>query len=418
MNANPAGTSGSWTSGVWQGVKSNARPAAINAAKGLGVSLAFEGAARLSGENPSMRAGANAAHVAGLAGPYAAAVVGPAVAAGDAGGRIMTGAPDWFNDQITGSPTEKRNAQFVQQQSVDLLKDQLPGPLGAVADFLAVPGLRQQSIGMADLPLIGGFFGSATEDEEAAQPTGPPLPSTDEDWGSLLQRSGMSRNGVDIAIADYNQMREYNRVQSELGLLSYPATNDKGEYIDADENVVEDPSQAAQVPITPDQVDTYSASMFAQSIPELVMTDEARLDAQLRAAAYRQFVQQQMGPQLELQKATGDLYGQILGDARLAPEYASILPQTTRLFDAANTLEANAIEQQMMMLPEIQALEGYMSQEQALQQAISGALMQEQVAQYRAANPNLFPETTASAADPFGLTAILDPDVLNSNVGA
>jgi hypothetical protein len=267
--------------------------------------------------------------------------------------------------------------------------------------------LRQESIGMADLPFIGGLFGSASEDEAASQPTAPPLPSTDQDWASLLQRSGMSRNGVDTALSEYNRMREYNRVQAELGLLTYPATNDKGEYIDADENVVEDPALAAQVPIAPDQVDEYSASMFAQSIPELVMSDEARLDAQLRAAAYRQFVQQQMAPQLELQKATADMYGQILGDARLPAEYQAILPQTTRLFDAANTLEADAIQQQMMMLPEIQAFQGYMSEEQALQQAINGALMQEQVAQYKVDNPNLFPSTTAAAEDPFGLAAIL-----------
>ncbi len=391
MNANPAGTSGSWMKGVWQGVKPQLRPAGINAAKGLGVSLGFEGLARASGDNPSLRAGANASHVAGLAGPYAAAIAGPAVAAGDAGGRIMTGAPDWFNSQITDSPTEKRNTQFVQQQSVDLLKDQLPGPLGAVADFFATPGLRQDSIGMADLPFIGGFFGSASEGEEAAGPTAPPLPSTDEDWGALLQRSGMSRSGVDQALSEYNRLREFNRVKSELGLLTYPATNDKGQMVDADGNVTDDPSLAAQVAVTPEEVDTYSASMFSQAIPELVMSDEERLDAQLRAAAYRQFVQQQMAPQMELQKATADMYGQILGDARLPAEYASILPQTTRLFDAANTLEADAIQQQMMMLPEIQAIQSQMAEDQALQQAISGALLQEQVAGYKADNPLLFP---------------------------
>jgi len=252
----------------------------------------------------------------------------------------------------------------------------------------------------------------------AEQPTGPVLPSTDEEWGALLQRSGMSRNGVDTAISEYARMREYNRVQSELGLLGKPRENEQGELLDKDGNVVTDPAEAQMIRVTPEEVDASSAEQFSYSIPELVMSDESRLDAQLRAAAYRQFVQQQMGPQMELQKATADVYGQLLGNARLPAEYQAILPQTTRLFDAANTLEADAMMQQMMMLPEMQAIQGQMSQDQALQQALQGLAIQEGVAAEKAMYPERYPYSTQSAIDPFGLSAILDPDVLNSNVGA
>jgi hypothetical protein len=146
-----------------------------------------------------------------------------------------------------------------------------------------------------------------------------------------------------------------------------------------------------------EEADAYSAELFASALPETLASDDARIQAQIRAAAYREMVQQQMGPSLDLQRQLGELYTQKTSGLGLSPEMQQAMGARGALFDLAQTGEADAMGLYMQQLPEIMAAQSAMDQQAALQAQIANAEQQLMLQQMR---PDLFAPDQA-AVDPF-----------------
>jgi hypothetical protein len=199
------------------------------------------------------------------------------------------------------------------------------------------------------------------------------------------------------ALDGYNQLREQNRLYAELGLITVPANPGEDGKVPTDEN---GEPMTRRLPV--DEADAYTASMFAQSIPDLVASDEERINSQIRAAAYRQMVEEKMAPSLDLQRNLGNLYGARTSNLSVSPEIQQAIAANAALMDLGQTEMADATGLYASMLPEIMGAQNAMQAQQTEQSQMEQMLLQEQLRQWQAANPELFPSQQA-AADPFSI---------------
>jgi hypothetical protein len=316
----------------------------------------------------------------GMSAVPAAGVVAAGAGLGNLGGRELT---ERLPDQIANME-QKSNVELA---AANPFLNPVAGmeALDRFGDYIGVDnfgnfkdkareGQRTLSDVARGIPFVGDMFGGGSGEDpavaqaaaQAAAQTAARQSLTDPaTMQQFLSDYGMSPEGGQAAMGEYQEMLSRNRALAERGMLP--------KYDDAD-NVLKD-DKGNPVLVTPDEVEDFTLNDWSRRLGAMAQEDAAAQQLMSQAAAW----QAQLGPQYDAAIAQQEVLN---GAYQAALDANPYLPDNMRAafqqyFDVAGAGQMqglNDIRMQGIGLPAMQALQE--------QQAISDQVRQREIQQY------------------------------------